>query len=212
MNLIPKFTKSLERISSFFPRLIHIYRLYYKNIVEREVELGKLTKKDKVLCIGGGSFPCTALEIAYQTGAKVCVIDCDPSAVNCAKRVIEKLNMSERVSVITSNGEEIDPSKYSVVHMALQVFPKDKVLKNILKRCSYETRVLVRSPKDKLKSLYFKDLDSVDNHCQDKSINQKNCTMSSTLLFTKNKGASKHEEVPSYNSKCSISDSNNMAV
>ncbi|AFS77432.1 hypothetical protein Curi_c03570 [Gottschalkia acidurici 9a] len=185
MSIIPRFTKSLERITSFFPRLVYFYSLYYKDIVEKEVELGQLTEEDKVLCIGGGPFPCTALEIAYQTGAKVCVVDCDPVAVSCAQRVIDKLNMSERVRVFISRGEDIDPSKYSVIHMALQVFPKDKILKNILKRCSSETRVLVRSPKEHLKSLYFKEFEITDNQYQNQSIDQDNCTMNATLLFRK---------------------------
>ncbi|MEW9094201.1 MAG: class I SAM-dependent methyltransferase [Clostridiaceae bacterium] len=194
MKVIPQFTKNLEKVSSFFPSLIHFYRMYYKKVVEREVELGNITKEDKVLCIGGGAFPSTAIELAEQTGAEVCVIDCDPEAVKCARRVVCKLRMNKKIKILQGMGQEIDPSDFSVIHMALQVFPRDKVLNTLLQRAERGCRILVRSPKDKLKSFYSAIPEDCNCHSC-KHITQENSNMKATLLFTIERNKIKDEKV-----------------
>ncbi|KNF07850.1 hypothetical protein CLPU_11c00180 [Gottschalkia purinilytica] len=209
MKIIPVFTKGLETISSLFPSLIRLYRFYYGKIVKNEVELGNITEDDCILCIGGGPFPSTALEIAYQTGAKVCVVDCDPTAVKRAKKVISKLKMDEMIKVLHANGREIDVSDFSVIHLALQVFPKDEILSNVLNRCKCGARILVRRPKEKLKSFYS----CLPEHCycnSCKHICQEKSTMEATLLFIKTKGGSMSEEIPSVHGRIDFNRSNSL--
>ncbi len=194
MKLIPSFTTKLERICASSSLLVKLMNMYYKETVRREVSLGKISNKDQVLCIGGGPLPCTALEIACQTGACVQVVDIDPKAVSIARKVIKSLNMSKRVKVSLASGEMVDASKYSVVHVALQAHPHEEILRNIWRKVPMGARILMRSPRNCLKNLYdYMEAECPCGKCE--QIEQRNITMKSTLLFTKEMGGAENEKV-----------------
>lgn len=147
-------TKWIEKNLSKYNPLIKLYGLYYRNIVKKEIKLANVRSCDKVLCIGGGSIPCTAIELASQTNAQVHVIDIDHRAVECAKNVILKLGLDKKITVINGKGQEIDIEPYDVVHVALQVCPKEEVLKNIWEKAKEGNRIIVRMPRKTLRSFY----------------------------------------------------------
>ncbi|WP_026478883.1 SAM-dependent methyltransferase [Alkaliphilus transvaalensis] len=193
MKIIPTFTVGLERLFSSFPLLINICSLYYKEIVKKEIKLGEISSHERVLCIGGGSVPCTALEIAKRTGAKVQVVDIDPTAVENAKKVVKRLGMESQIDVKLASGQQIDTSSFNVIHVALQAQPHEEILENVWKKAPCGTRVLIRSPKDCLRKFYT--ALSRDYSCINcKSIEQKYCTMKETLLFTKTEGGLDYEK------------------
>lgn len=191
---ILELTKRIERILALFPWLFNLYRLYYRRTVEQEIKLGCISCRDRVLCIGGGPFPCTALEIAGRTGARVKVIDNDPEAVEHARRVVEKLNMDSIVQVEHAEGKKLDVREYSVIHVALQIHPRDEVLKNVLQRASRGVRVLLRAPGDGFKS-YYSPLseDYFSRSCG--YIKQGSKTMKATLLFVNGGERNRYEQV-----------------
>ena len=147
-------TKWIEKKFSKYDSLIKLYSLYYRNIVEKEIQLANVKSCDKVLCIGGGSIPCTAIEIANQTNAHIHVLDIDESAVECARHVIEKLGLHEKITVINGKGQDIDIGPYDVVHLALQVSPKEEVLKNVWEKSKEGNRIIVRMPRKTLNPFY----------------------------------------------------------
>lgn len=153
-SAIATYTKSLEKNFSKSDLLIKLYRLYYKNIVKKEVKLAEIKACDKILCIGGGPIPCTAIEMANQTQAQVHVIDVDCNAVECARKLVQRLGLEDKIVVNLGKGEEVDLEPYNVFHVALQVFPKDKVLKHLWNNSKAGDRILVRMPKKELGSFY----------------------------------------------------------
>ncbi|WP_031516003.1 nicotianamine synthase family protein [Desulfofalx alkaliphila] len=182
MKVISLFTKQLEKSLAHFPTLINLYGLYYKDIVKREVELGHIIPEDRILVIGGGPLPCTAMEIADQTGAKIVVVDKDPKAVEIARRVIKRYNMEDQIKVKLADGINISAVDYSVIHVALQVCNRTKVLQNILSKAPQGARILVRSQRDVLKRMYSA-LPAWCKNCR--FVEQKNSTMKATLLLIK---------------------------
>jgi len=193
MSVVSFATKAVERVAISFPFLTKILRMNYKKVVENEISLGQISCNDKVLCIGGGPLPYTALEIADRTGAKVEIVDNDIGAVKAAGSLIEKLNMSNRVSVAYGDGQEVDTSEFSVVHVAMQAEPHDKILENIWQKSKTGTRILLRRPNDKLELLYS----NLPEGCHYPTCNlagQSSCTIKETLLFTKGSGRGVNEE------------------
>ncbi|KAB3534047.1 hypothetical protein F8154_09910 [Alkaliphilus pronyensis] len=154
MKFIPFITKEIEKIMSISPFLIKLCSLYYKRIVSNEIKLGAITNKDRVLCIGGGPIPATALEIAYKTGAIVDVIDGDPDAVDIARKVVKTLRISDKVKIEHGIGQKVDASDYSVIHVALQACPHDSILKNVWGKAPIGARILMRCPKESLAHCY----------------------------------------------------------
>lgn len=199
MGTIALITKELEKILSIYPATSCVFYPYYKMMVDKEIELGKISKEDKVLCIGGGSFPFTALEIAKKTGAEIQIIDVDPTAIKNSKKVIHKLHMEEKIKVCQEWGQNVDASSFTVIHIARQAVPHEEILNNILSRATNGSRILVRSNRNSLTSIY--NLLHLPYYCDKYSCKEKNYSMiKSTLLYIKNLGGKKNEKAsPIYN-------------
>ncbi|EEG78801.1 SAM-dependent methyltransferase [Dethiobacter alkaliphilus] len=141
-----KVTRTIEKAGAMFPCLIGLYGLYYNRLVEQEVAAAQISAGDRVLCIGGGPLPYTALRIHTLTGAHVTVMDNDRSAVEMASRLVEKMGLANKLSVRFSDGQGVNAADFSVVHIALQVSPREQVLENIRTTAPKGVRVLMRSP------------------------------------------------------------------
>jgi precorrin-6B methylase 2 len=152
MGFLPWITKLFEKIfaNTLFP--IPIYHFFYKQLLKDEIKLCSISCKDKVLCIGGGPIPCTAIEIAKETGACVEVIDNDSSVIKFAQKVIKLYGLEGQVKIVYGLGQTIDPKDYSVIHIARQTHPKRDVINNILKKASFGARILVRYCKNEMKN------------------------------------------------------------
>ncbi|NLY11281.1 MAG: hypothetical protein GX020_06325 [Firmicutes bacterium] len=147
-------TKIMECALSAYPPLVRLYKCYYRSIVEDEIKIARITDKDRVLCIGGGSVPCTAMQIAKFTGAKVKVIDIDEVAVKRARVVVEQFGLGDFVIVEQASGEIVDLDGITVVHLAVQISPKNLVIDHVWRNAAPSTRVIVRVPQDALRSYY----------------------------------------------------------
>jgi len=136
-----------------------IYRIasrYYKKVIQKESALANITSDDHVLCIGGGICPFSAILFHQITKAKVTVIDNNCDCIPKAKQVINGLNLSNFVRVLHADGESINLEGYSVIHLALQVSPIEKVFAKIQDESTPGARILMRRPKKHLDKLYCK--------------------------------------------------------
>lgn len=169
--------------------LIKIYEIYYRNIVRDEIELAEIKSNDKILCIGGGSIPCTAMEIANHTKAKVDVIDIDSKAVYISKAVVKRMGFGNQIQIKKAKGEDIDVEDYNVIHIALQVTPKEEVVKNIWDRSKLGTKIVVRMPKPGLRVFYSNLSEKLSNRSNIKSdkvyLRNRLNTMEEILLMVK---------------------------
>ncbi|AOY75826.1 class I SAM-dependent methyltransferase [Clostridium formicaceticum] len=193
MEIRPFITRELEKILSKHPTTGRILFPYYRGMIAKEIQIVNICKEDKVLCIGGGSFPCTALEIALKTGADVEVVDIDPIAIDNSRRVIKKYHLDKKIKVFQEAGQEVDPSNFTVIHIARQACPHEEILNNILKKATQGTRILVRSPTNSLKDIYR--LLQRARYCDKYSCMEKKYTiMKETLLYIKNLGGKNNEK------------------
>ena len=165
---------------------------YYRDVIQREIELAGITKDDHVLCIGGGICPFSAILFHQATGAKITVIDNNVACVPQARRVIERLDLGGHVRVFCQDGDsaELSLSEYSVVHFALQVSPLERVFSRVERQVAHGTRLLVRRPKSRLSGLYDRLPGFTPAYCP--HITHKARNIDSTLLYVK--GERLHEE------------------
>ncbi|SDW05809.1 Nicotianamine synthase protein [Tepidimicrobium xylanilyticum] len=180
----------MEKRISFSETLVNLYNKYYERLVKNEVEIAGIKDGDKVLCIGGGSIPCTALQMAKLTDAKIHVLDIDEEAVERARYIVEKLGLEDKIKVIWGNGEVIEPSDYDVIHIALQVQSKDEVFENILSKSKRGTRIIIRNPKKSRRVFYSNISNKLLVLCKDCmkncSLNCYNPNMDEIMLVVKN--------------------------
>lgn len=150
MRLRKYFTKKIELIACHFPILLPLFLLYYKKTINREIKLGKIAKDDKVLFIGGGPLPWSALQTAKKTGATVKIIDNCPLAIEYSQQVIDDFDANELVNVDYGDGTTIDPKKFTVICIAKQACPQQEILENIWCNCQKGARIIVRQRPEKI--------------------------------------------------------------
>ena len=90
--------------------------------------------------------PYTAIMLHQLTGAKVTVIDNNKHCVKQSAELVKRLNLENSIRIICGEGETIDYDGFTVIHLALQITPKDKVLKRVLERAEEGVKSLCVCP------------------------------------------------------------------
>lgn len=152
--LITSLTQKIEWLANKSKLFYTLVEFYYKNIIKNEVRLASISKDDKILCIGGGPCPYTAIMLHTYTGAHITVVDNNYHCVKKSLELIYRLGLQNYINVVLSDGKDIDCHGFTVIHLAMQISPKEKVLKNLLDGAEYGTKILVRMPKEILSGLY----------------------------------------------------------
>ena len=167
-----------------------IYKLacnYYRDVIKKEAVLANITQEDVILCIGGGVCPFSAILFHQITGAKVTVIDNNKDCIPKAQKAIERLALTDKVKVICEEGcsSNINFADYTVVHLALQVSPMEKVFSYVKDKIAPGTKLLLRRPKKQLDNIYC--------HLEKTSLTKgpytthKSRNIGSTILYIKQK-------------------------
>ena len=134
MEIIQPAVRFMEKKMSQSPLLARAYIAPYKKVVQKEIELAGIDKKDRVLNVGCGAVPFTAIYVACLTNARVWAIDRDERAVLQARSLVEKMGLSDSVRVFSGAGEDDLPCSFTVALIALQVEPKEKVWKHLCRK------------------------------------------------------------------------------
>lgn len=129
------------------------YYLFYKKMIAREAQLVDLKPGERVLHIGGGSFPFTAIHLALQ-GFKVQVVDMDRGAVKRARKVVEKWGLEDFIEIVAANGLEVSGAGFDAVWISLHVDPKEEIIKKLLSTLPASGRIIYRNPRGILRHYY----------------------------------------------------------
>ena len=188
-------TRTFEYLASKSKLLYWIASHYYRNVIQNEIDLARITSDDHILCIGGGLCPFSAILFHQITGAQVTVIDNCKECIREAQHVIGRLGLGGHVRAVWQDGGSMgfSLSKFSVVHFALQVFPMEHVLSNVKRQILPGTKLLVRRPKKHLGMLYSQ-LAGPLACCRHVS-HQKACNIGSTLLYIKQERLNNEEKM-----------------
>jgi len=113
--------------------------------VKNELELFGIHEQSKVLFIGAGAFPITALTIAKETGAAVMGLDIDLEAVELARNVAKVSGLDAIVSFSHQSVKEL-PFTKSATHIIIASLVKNKleVLEDVKGIMNPEARVILR--------------------------------------------------------------------
>ncbi len=154
MGLIPAIVASMEKKGAGSALLVALYSRIYNEVIRNEIALAGISTADRVLNVGCGGIPFTAIQVARLTGAKVCAIDRDGDAVQVAKRCIASMKLDEQISIVKSDGTDSLPSDFDVAIVALQAEPKKELLKNLIYYGGPSARLVFRCPRQELSHQY----------------------------------------------------------
>lgn len=182
MKWMTQITSLLEAACTRHGWIHGLYHLYYRELIRREIHLARICVRDRILFVGGGSMPCSAIELARQTKAEIHVIDQDAKAVVKAQKHIFQMGLSARIHCFAASGQRVDAALYSVILIAAQAYPQQAILEHILTKAGKHARILVRHPKRLFMKLYAPLPEEYLCQCCSK-VRQIGPTLSYTRLF-----------------------------
>ena len=92
-------------------------------LVKREARLAGINEQDRVLCIGGGICPYTAILLHKYTKAQITVVDNNRVCVEKARKFIDRVGM-DKINIIYGDGENICCHGYTRYTWLCRFLPK----------------------------------------------------------------------------------------
>lgn len=122
--------------------------------VNEQLEIFEFNKESKIIFIGSGAFPISALTIAKQTDAEIMCLDIDLEAVEMGKNIAELSGLETRVTFTNKTVSELSfITETTHVMIASLVKNKLEVLADLRSVISHDAKVIIRYGNG-LKSLF----------------------------------------------------------
>lgn len=116
--------------------LLSDYFLYerFDELIRRELALVSGLRPQRVLVIGSGMLPISAIHMQLQTGSPVHCVMRDPKALGISRQVLEKCGLRDSVRVFPEGDAEYTGSDYDLVLIEVLLKSKKNILRNLRKR------------------------------------------------------------------------------
>ncbi len=133
-----------ERIAQNLPVFAYLYlRFHYPSVV-REIKMAQLKKTDSILQIGCGAIPYTLIILHRLLRCPVTGIDNQPVAVHKAMRFLERIDLSDHISVMQGDGKTFDVSGYDFILISYGTPDAHAILTHVLTTSKKDARILFR--------------------------------------------------------------------
>jgi predicted GNAT family N-acyltransferase len=123
------------------------YFLYdrFSMLVDRELKLIAGTELQRILFIGNGALPMSPYLFHSATGVPVDCVARDSSAVDIARKVLERCGVGAVVTVLGGPSLKDNLQDYDLIVIEASLKPRRKVLNFLRKRCRGDCRILCRT-------------------------------------------------------------------
>jgi len=139
---------TVEKIIVKLSKLHKMYLSFYEELISLEVEFADISNKDKILHIGCGPLPATAIILAEKTNANITAIDKNPRSVKQANKCVTKQIKTNKINILLSDALNFSYKNYNVIIISQGIKPCKKILENISKNIKNETRLIYRTSTD----------------------------------------------------------------
>jgi predicted GNAT family N-acyltransferase len=123
------------------------YALYkrFESLVRRELTLVAGSAPQRILFVGTGPLPISAIHAHLLTGVPVNCAARDEQAVTSSRQVLEACGLEKAIRAFSNDNSEYDFSPYDLVVVELQTGSGNAVLKRLRKRCKPGCHILYRT-------------------------------------------------------------------
>lgn len=113
--------------------------------VKKELDIFEINKKSKIIFIGSGAFPISALTIAKHTGAEIICLDIDEEAVEMGENLAKLIGLESSVTFTNKTVSELE-SINDATHVIIASLVKDKleVLEDLKSVLPEDAQVILR--------------------------------------------------------------------
>jgi hypothetical protein len=162
------------------------YCLYERigGLVRRELAMVSAIPIHRILVIGSGPLPASAIHIHLQTGL---IIDCvgrDQDAIAMSERIVRACGLNESIRVFSDNNAGYNVLGYDLVVIEIREKQEKNLLTKLRKRCQPGCHILYRTSHGLRRLLHEGSLDSLPHgfHVKGWQIAQGEQTISTCLL------------------------------
>jgi hypothetical protein len=121
------------------------YLRRYRKLAEAEIALAGIRSDDRVLFIGSGPLPITAIQYALQTGCTVECVEQLLPAVEVSRLVVTRLGLEASVHPSHARGQEFPVGSYDVILVGVLAEPKAEILAHLDDEARPACRILCRT-------------------------------------------------------------------
>jgi GNAT superfamily N-acetyltransferase len=123
------------------------YLLYgrFDALVRRELSLASDIWPDRILFIGSGALPISAIHIHLQTGLPVDCVGPDPEVVATARQVLQKCKLDNSVRAFCEGDGGYDVSAYGLIFVGAAARSKTNILRHLRKKSRMGCHILCRT-------------------------------------------------------------------
>ena len=146
--------KKAEIVLASTPFLVNMYCCLYKHQVRLEIERSHIDSSMRVLFVGGGPVPQSAIRIAKETGAMVDVIDNWSEGITLARKTIERLGLQAKINILPGDGLSFPIKSYKIIFIATHVMPFNEILIRMINDAEKGTCIIFRKPAPVITYLY----------------------------------------------------------
>jgi histidine 2-aminobutanoyltransferase len=152
-------------------------------MVESEGKMAKLEKNDKVIILGGGSLPLSALTYTKVFGVQCTCIDIDERAVITSRLLIKHLNLENKIEIQLGDAFEYALEGYDLI-LVVCLLPKKEALRHVFAE-NAKSKVIYRSAIGLYKLWYGKtSKEDIDQYRILKAINTDKRYAAASYLIT----------------------------
>jgi len=144
-NFVDSCFAIFEKIAYRFDFLAQFYLKIFEELVENEIKILDISKKNSVLVIGGGSVPVTPILIAMKTDANIESIDFNQKAIIDSKKVIESFEIKNKIKIIHAHGQSYSLERFDVIFIVYGIKWEKELLSHIAKNMKETTQVIFRT-------------------------------------------------------------------
>ncbi len=139
------FWKIVDWLACKINYLAKIYDKTVGNEYRRERKNFVLSKAKKILHIGCGSYPITAMVLAELDNVDVVTIDNNSRAIKRANQVLKRKNLNGKIRAELGNGIKYPLDKFDTIIISGCSVPKIKVFERVLKDAKSNSNIILRS-------------------------------------------------------------------
>ncbi|TVP96104.1 MAG: hypothetical protein EA374_02385 [Acholeplasmatales bacterium] len=149
--MLQKLIRQMEKLLSRSRFGIFIYARPYRAVIEREWGMLDLPPQARIVFVGAGAIPFTAIWLVRLYHCHVDAFDLDEEAIKRASRVVKKLKLSPYIT-LHHGSVTTALSSYDAAIVALQVKPLQTVIETLWSTGTH--RVIVRRPSHTYRDAY----------------------------------------------------------
>jgi 2-polyprenyl-3-methyl-5-hydroxy-6-metoxy-1,4-benzoquinol methylase len=133
--------------------LVHEMDGMYR-MLQAELGLPGSVKNKKILFIGSGALPYSAIAAQRLSGETVTLLDTDQEAIDLSRKYITKLGLEDKFIFINGEASKMDVSSYDIVWLAAMVQSKSEIVTSLSRTLRPDASLLVRQWQGEAQILY----------------------------------------------------------